>query len=148
VKDIYQKLAKSVVSSNPRGKRTWNLRHPIVPLATKELALWRQIRRLVERPVEDVNEISRIRLFFSQSTSQVWVCRAILIWTYTILQQRTPTLNAKLPMQQCPGPVVRLMGLYVLLALGDSETALGNLCCHAEWSTGEFLWRRGKLNCQ
>lgn len=63
----------------------------------------------------------------------------MLFKTYTILQQRTPALNAKLPMQECPAPVVRLMDLDVLLALGDGETALGNLRCYAEWSTGEFL---------
>jgi len=95
-----------------------NLGHPVIPLTAKELPLGRQLRRLVQRPVKDVDEISRVG---------------------AILQQPAPALAAELAVQQGPTPVVRLVHLDGVLARRDGEAGFGDLGRDAEGPAREFL---------
>lgn len=73
---------------------TWHLRHPPIPILAKELPLWRQLHRLIQRTIHDIHKIAGVS---------------------TILQNPTATIGAKLPVEQRPGAVVGFVDFCLTL---------------------------------
>jgi hypothetical protein len=64
---ISHRRGKWVSQKCIRSVLTRNLWHPIIPLATEKLSLGRQIGGMVERAVEDVDEITGVGLDSSRN---------------------------------------------------------------------------------